>query len=94
MQLAFKHCPPLIAECLLCVGMNCTRSSYSTGNNLDRHVEKYCRALGLSDYSGICTHVSGGLPRRHRGKEMRLPMQEMQEIRVQSAIGKIPWRRK
>ena len=50
--------------------MNCTRSSYSIENNLNRYVEKYCRALGLRDYLGIHTHVSGGLPRWHSGKEM------------------------
>ena len=61
--------------------MNCTRTSYSIGNNLNRHVEKYCRALGLRDYLGICTHVSGGLPRWHTGKETRLPMQEVHQER-------------
>ena len=86
-QLAFKHCPLW----LLSAGMNCTRSSYSIENSLNRYVEKYCRALGLRDYLGICTHVSRGLPRWHSGKEMRLLMQE---TRVQSRIGKIPWRRK
>ena len=52
----------------------------------------YNAVLVFQTYSKLI-HIRG-LPRWHSGKEIWLSIQEMQEMCIQSWVGKIPWSRK